>query len=236
MAMLEHEYNQNIERLDADRGAETAFFAFADTVSAQNYRGDADCHGWMGIRFQAHPRAAASQIILHGRMLDREALAQHEALGILGVNLLHGARHQADDPEALLGGLLHNLDRRRIEIGMAEFSGEAFANVDHRVISLRLVEFGLCDAAMFSASGEVIRPSEALYKRPVVLQAGRFRPPTRVDSDVQLRANERFAKDPEVDGDRIVSLLQISLDSLCRDGKVEIADFLDYVADRKSVV
>jgi hypothetical protein len=229
MAMLEHEYSQNIERLDADRGAETAFFAFADTVSAQNYRGDADCHGWMGIRFQAHPRAAASQIILHGRMLDRDALAQHEALGILGVNLLHGTRHQADDPEALLRGLLHNLDRRRIEIGMAEFSGEAFANVDHRVISLWLVELGLCDAAMFSASGEVLRPSESLYKRPVVLQAGRFRPPTRVDSDVQLRASERFAKDPEVDSDRIVSLLQISLDSLRRDGKVEIADFLDCV-------
>jgi hypothetical protein len=112
---------------------------------------------------------------------------------------------------------------------MVEFSGEAFADVDHRVTSLRLVELGLCDAAMFSASGEVLRPSEALYKRPVVLQAGRFRPPTRVHADIQRRASERFAKDPAVDGDRVVSLLEISLDSLRRGGKIEIADFLDRV-------
>jgi hypothetical protein len=229
MAMLEYEYDRNIERLDAERGADTAFFSFADTVAAQNYRGDADCQGWMGIRFQAHPRAAASQIILHARMLDREALAQHEALGILGVNLLHGARCRADDPEALLGALLHNLDRHRIEISMVEFSGEAFADVDHRVMSLRLVELGLSDAAMFSASGEVLRPSEALYKRPVILQAGRFRPPTRVHVDIQRRASERFVKDPAVDGHRLISLLEISLDSLRCGGKIDIADFLDRV-------
>ena len=60
LSMLDHEYDLNIERLDAERGRETAFFAFADTVSAQTYQGDADCHGWMGIRFQAHPQEAAA--------------------------------------------------------------------------------------------------------------------------------------------------------------------------------
>ena len=90
-AMLDHEYDLNIERLDLDRGASTAFFAFADTVSAQNFRGDADCHGWMGIRFQIKPQGEASQIILHARMLDRDAFMQYEALGILGVNLVFGA-------------------------------------------------------------------------------------------------------------------------------------------------
>ncbi len=227
MAMLEYEYDLNIDRLDAEHGADTAFFAFADTVAAQNYRGNPDCNGWMGIRFQANPGAAFSQVILHARMLDRDALAQYEALGILGVNLIHGARYRAHEPEALLGALLDNLDRRRIEIGMIEFSGEAFAGVDHRVMSLRLVELGLCDAAMFSASGEVLRASEVLYKRPVILQAGRFRPPTRVHADIQLRASERFAKDPSVEGDRIISLLQISLDDLRSGGTIEIRDFLD---------
>src|ERR1043166_9235238 len=38
-AMLEHEHAWNLERLAESRGASTAFFAFADTVSAKNYRG-----------------------------------------------------------------------------------------------------------------------------------------------------------------------------------------------------
>jgi hypothetical protein len=139
-----------------------------------------------------------------------------------------------------LGALLDNLGRQRIEISMVEFSGETFAAVDHRVMSLRLVELGLCDAAMFSASGQVLRPSEALYKRPVILQAGRFRPPTRVHADIQRRAEERLAKDPDIDGDRVVSLLEIGLDSLRTDGKIEIADFLDRMealtAARQSVL
>ena len=37
VAMLDHEYDLLIERLDLERGSESAFFAFADTVTAQNY-------------------------------------------------------------------------------------------------------------------------------------------------------------------------------------------------------
>jgi len=91
IAMLDHEFDLNVERLDRERGRESAFFAFADTVTAQNFRGDADCNGWMGIRFQTHPQSESNQIILHIRMLDRESVAQQEALGILGVNLIYGS-------------------------------------------------------------------------------------------------------------------------------------------------
>ena len=38
-AMLDYEYDLLIERLDAGRGVRSAFFAFADTVRAQNYGG-----------------------------------------------------------------------------------------------------------------------------------------------------------------------------------------------------
>lgn len=37
--MLKLEYDLNIERLNEQRGETTAFFAFADTVSARNYHG-----------------------------------------------------------------------------------------------------------------------------------------------------------------------------------------------------
>jgi hypothetical protein len=79
----------NLNRLHEIRGDTTAFFAFADTVSARNFQGTNECHGGMGIKFQAHPRDDDSQIIIHVRMLDGEAALQQEALGIVGVSLYH---------------------------------------------------------------------------------------------------------------------------------------------------
>jgi len=230
LAMLEKEYELNLTRLDQERGHESAFFAFADTVSAQNYHGTADCHGWMGMRFQTQPRSPANQIILHARMLDRDALLQHEALGVLGVNLIYGAARLSDRPEVFLASLLDNLGRNRIEIDMVEFSGPAFDDVDHRLMSLRLVEFGLSNVAMFSADGEVLRPSEMLYKRSVILQRGRFRPPTKVHADIQRRTIERFARDAKVDADRIVSLLEISLKELRETTEASVEDFLERIS------
>ncbi len=86
-AMLEHEQRLNLERLSGARGSSTAFFAFADTVSARSFRGNNECHGWMGIKFQSRPGAQNQQIVIHVRMLDHDNAAQQEALGIVGVNL-----------------------------------------------------------------------------------------------------------------------------------------------------
>ena len=97
-AMLEHEHRLNLERLAESRGETTAFFAFADTVSARNYRGTNECHGWMGVRFQSRPHDRDSQIVIHVRMLDAENALQQEALGIVGVNLLYGAFYFDEDP------------------------------------------------------------------------------------------------------------------------------------------
>jgi hypothetical protein len=230
LGMLAKEYDLNVNRLDQERGQDTSFFAFADTVSSQNYLGTADCHGWMGIRFQAHPRAPASQIILHARMFDRDALMQHEALGILGVNLVYGASRLSDRPEAFMASLLDNLSKGRIAIDTLEFSGDAFDDVDHRLIGLSLVELGICNAVMFSANGEVQRPSEILYKRPVILQRGRFRPPTKVHADIQRQVREKLLTDPEVDADRIVSLREINLKELRETAEDSIGDFQDRIS------
>src|SRR5512145_2365062 len=51
--MLEYEYALLLERLSASKGATTRFFAFADTISARNFAGTNECHGWVGLRFQA---------------------------------------------------------------------------------------------------------------------------------------------------------------------------------------
>src|SRR5579862_8821169 len=108
-SMLDHEYSVNLERLAPVRGDMTSFFAFADTVSARNFKGTNECHGWMGVKFQAHPRDEDSQIIIHVRMLDHENSLQQEALGVVGVNLLYAAFFYHHRPELMVESLLDNL-------------------------------------------------------------------------------------------------------------------------------
>lgn len=54
--------------------------------------------------------------MLHCRMLDGTAQLQQEALGILGVNLVHGALTKSGQHYQVLAGLMDDLDRSRIEV------------------------------------------------------------------------------------------------------------------------
>jgi hypothetical protein len=224
--MLDYEHRLNLERLGNARGDKTAFFTFADTVAARNYHGTNECHGWMGVKFQAYPRDQDNQIIIHVRMLDEEANLQQEALGIVGVNLLYAAFCLHHTPQQVLESLLDNLSTDRIEIDMIEFSGIAFRCVDNRVMSLKLVQLGLSGAAMFGPKGEVLQPSEVLRKRPIIVERGSFRPVTKVNIDMMRSARERFAAEPEVDGDHIVELMEITMRNLLSAGDIDLHDFL----------
>ena len=226
-SMLDYEQRLNVERLGGTRGDNTALFAFADTVSARSFRGNNECHGWMGIKYQARPSGPDHQIIVHVRMLDVENALQQEALGIVGVNLVYGACFLHDEPEALLESLLDGLATTRIEIDLIEFSGDEFGHVDNRVMSLRLVQLGLTGAAMFSAEGKVLQPSEVLYKKPVLVERGRFRPVTYVNLDLAAAALERF----EAEGDDVVrgetvSIMEITMRNLMAQGDVDLNDFI----------
>ena len=224
-SMLEYEYALNCERLKERRGDQTAFFAFADTVAARGFRGNQECHGWMGVTFQSHPRDQASRIVIHVRMLDAETTLQQEALGIVGVNLLYGAFFLFSDPEAMVESLLDGLSIDRIEVDMIEFSGIEFRHVDNRVMSLRLVQLGLSGAAMFAADGSVLQPSEALRKRPVLIERGSFRPVTHVNLDMLSSALERFARDLEP-SDEPLPLMELTMNNLMAEGDLDLADFL----------
>src|SRR5579871_313536 len=225
-SMLDYEHGLNLERLKASRGDTTAFFAFADTVAARNYLGTNECHGWMGVKFQAHPRDDDSQIIIHVRMLDDENGLQQEVLGIVGVNLLYAAFFLHHKPDLMVQSLLDNLTTKRIEIDMIEFSGIEFRHVDNRVMSLRLVQLGLSRAAMFGPSGEVLQPSEVLRKKPILVERGSFRPVTKVNIDMIRCAHERFASEPEVEAEQAVELMEITMRNLLSEGRIDLSDFL----------
>lgn len=225
--MLEHEFELLRERLDAKMGADKTFFVFADTVSACSYHRHDESHGWMGIRFQTAPRGPVNEIIVHVRMLDTENIAQQEALGIIGVNLIYGAFRLHGEPEKLIGSLLDDLTPRRMEVDMIRLSGAAFAGVDNRLMSLQLVAQGLGRAAMFGADGEVLQPAEEFYKRGVLVERGSFRPVTHVTYEMLRCAREDFA--PRVkDAPRgILTLAEITMQNLTSAGPLDPRDFLD---------
>ena len=228
-AMLEHEHRLNLDRLVESRGDTTAFFAFADTVSARNYHGTNECHGWMGVRFQSRPHDRDSQIVIHVRMLDGDNALQQEALGIVGVNLLYGAFYFDEDPELLIESLLDGLTTHRIAIDMIELSGIAFREVDNRLMSMKLVQLGLSGAAMFDPSGAVLQPSEVLYKKNVLVERGSFRPVCHVNMDMLRSARENFERDlalPASTGD-VVELMELTMRNLREEGgEVDRTDFL----------
>jgi hypothetical protein len=226
-AMLDHEYGLNIERLSDKRGDTTSFFAFANTVVAQSFHGNNECHGWMGLKFQAHPRDEPSQIILHVRMLDVEAALQQEALGIVGINLLHGSFFMHHEPELLVESLLDRLTTGRIEIDMIEFQGIEFRRVDNRLMALKLVQLGLSGVAMFGPDRAVLQPSEALRKKAVLVERGSFRPTTHVNLDMLECALAKFEADPAMSGCSILSLAELTMRNLLAGGSdVDRRDFL----------
>ena len=226
-SMLNHEFRLLYERLDSKRGGNTQFFVFADTVRARGYKQTDDSHGWMGICFQTEPRGQPSQIIIHVRLLDKENVQEQEALGIMGTNLVHAANYLHSDPEALLISLLDNLTNERVEVDMIEFSGPDFEKVDNRLMSLRLVQHGLSNAAMFTATGEVVQPAEALYKKSILIERGSFRPATNVSLDMLRCAQAQFVQEPRVRGEQVVSLMEMTLNNLTDGDTIETNDFLD---------
>lgn len=226
-SMLDREYGLNVERLNSQRGDSTAFFAFADTVVARSYQGGNECHGWMGLKFQSRPHDEPSQIMIHVRMLDAEASLQQEALGIVGVNLLYGGFFLHHEPELLVESLLDKLTTGRVEIDMIEFRGIEFRAVDNRLIALKLVQLGLSGAAMFSAKGEVLQPSEALYKKTVLVERGSFRPPTHVNFDMLECALQKIKEDPSMADKQVMPIFELTMRNLLAGGKdVDRRDFL----------
>ena len=225
-AMLEREFDLDVERLSDSRGDSTCFFAFADTVVARSYRGGNECHGWMGVRFQAQFRDEPSQIVVHVRMLDDDAAQQQEALGIVGINLLHAAFFERQEPEQIVRSLLDRLSTGRVEIDLISFTGIEFRRVDNRLMALELVRTGLSGAAMFGPDGQVLQPSEVLRKKAVLVERGSFRPPTVVNLDMLRCAREKFETDPAVAGTPVLELTELTMRNLRAEGEVDRRDFL----------
>ncbi len=228
-SMLDHEYPLLVERLKEKRGATTKFFAFANTLAARSFQRKEETHGWMGIRFQTEPGGPPSEILIHVVMWDRDNLQQAEAIGVLGVNLIHAAMYLHWQPDSIVTALLDNLSIERIEVDMIQFRGPEFDKVDNRLLALQLVEKGLTNAAMFLPDGRIVQPTDALYKKCILVERGSFRPVTKVTVDMLRYAQAQFIQEPHVEAKNLVVLMEMTLKNLSAEGRINHRDFLDRV-------
>ncbi|HXM96524.1 MAG TPA: hypothetical protein VOA64_20085 [Candidatus Dormibacteraeota bacterium] len=173
-AMLDHEWTELLSQLAETRGPQTRFFSFVDTVSARNFAGTNDPHGWIGLRFQLQPGGPPHDVLLHINMLDPSNVLQQEAIGILGVNLIYTAFYALQTKESFLEGLAQDVVEERIEIDYVDLRGPAFERWDRRTLLAHLVSAGLSDAVFSPSKGPTVPPTEALYKKAVVLAPGYF--------------------------------------------------------------
>jgi len=224
--MLDHEYRLLIERLDQKLGGVRTFFVFADTVAARSFKQHNESHGWLGVRFQSDPRGEPSQIVIHVRMLDEANVAQQEALGITGVNLLYGAFYH-QQPEKLIASLQEDLAPNRMQVDLIKFSGPAYPDVDNRLMSLQLVSQGLTDAVIFTADGgEMVQAADILYKKSILVERGSFRPVTYATNDMLNGARAAFLKQTGTPESDLVVLMEMTLENLLAEGQLNHADFL----------
>jgi hypothetical protein len=173
-AMLDREWELLLAQLRASRGADTRFFSFVDTISARNYAGTNDCHGWVGLRFLREAGGAPHDVILHVNLRDPSNLQQQEAVGVLGVNLIYAAHHALGSAEEFLISLFEDLGLNRLEIDCLEWSGPAFKSWDRDETQAYLVAGGFAEAVAFPADGGLVPSNELLYKRALVLAPGSF--------------------------------------------------------------
>lgn len=227
-AMLDHEFGILVERLGPKRGDSTNFFSFCNTVRARGWKDTAECHGWLGIRFQRKPGDPPSDIILHVRLLDSRNVDQMEALGVLGVNLIHATFRSRGHLRHFVEALTDNIGPGRIEVDLLRFGGHGYERFDNRLCALQLVESALTDATLFLPDGQVVQPAETLYKRPVLLLRGSFDPVTNLHLEMLDQSSGVFQKALLAeDQGRELELCEITMQNLLRGSELDPVDFLD---------
>ncbi len=226
-AMLDKEMDLLNQRLP-HRIKYTKFFSFANTVETLNYARTNRGHGWIGCKFQLTPESASNECVFHVILKDQDASWQQEALGKIGVNLIY-ACYNIKDPEDFLLSIVDGFRQFRIEIDMFRLEGPDFPTIDNRLMSLNLVKHGFTRAAMFGPTGNVLMPSEALYKKNVLILRGRFRPVTHVNVDMLFCGRKKFKQEEDVKKENIVVLTELTLQDLKIGGDIDVTDFMNRV-------
>src|SRR5690606_6893593 len=156
-------------------------------------------------------------IVLHVRMMDDTNKLQSEALGLLGVNLIHGAFYSPLKPKALIEGLLDNLDSDRIEVDLINFSGPSFAAVDTRLMNLHLVRSWCCRAGTCERDNSPVVPALDLRQHDTRAPRGSHRAPTKEPVDMMEGALCQCVEAEGVSRENDTALAEITMADLAAD-------------------
>jgi hypothetical protein len=233
LKMVNREYELLIERLNEKRGAESMFFGFANTVTTINFKKDNQGHGWMAIKFQLKPFGEANTCVIHFKLLDNDATLQQQVVGILGVNLIYSCFYRSQaDPENIMIDLMDELSRDRVEIDMFRLTGPDFANIDNRVMALKLVKNKMTRSALFGPHGDVLQATDIFYKKNILAYRGRFRPFTLLNQDMYEKGIAQFKKETGIEDKDLVTVAELTLFNLqtaTESGELNYKDFIDRV-------
>jgi len=174
ITMLKREYYLLERRLKKNIGNKTRFFAFAVTASTSSQKDKNSSfnnhHAWMGLRFQTTALKDFNDITFHVNCRDQSRLQQHEALGILGVNLIYAGFHCHNNPKKLVYSLMENLSGDRIEIHGLSCSGPGFKKFSSPLMNLEILSQNLSQMAFFPSADKSVFLSDAIFgKSPLVL-------------------------------------------------------------------
>ncbi len=223
--MLDFEYDRLVYNL-SDTSNEKLFFSLASTIETINFSKTNQGQGWMGVKFQTDHSKEPNYCIIHFLMNDQDVSLQQELTGILGVNLLYGLYHFADEM-TIVKHLCDNLQLDRLEVNYIEFLGKDFSHVDNRKMALELVNLGLSKMALFNSEKKILQPVNALYKSDVIIQRGRFRPPTKVNQDLFNQGVKHLIEEKNISPTNLHQIAEITLHNLKgSDDKASINDFL----------
>lgn len=70
------------------------------------------------------------------------------------------------------------------------------------------------------------QPSEFLYRKPLLVERGSFRPVCNVNIDMLRSAHEKFTQLPSVQGKEIIQVMEITMRNLKAGGAIGLRDFL----------
>src|SRR5437879_8896539 len=79
---------------------------------------------------------------------------------------------------------------------------------------------------MSTADGEMVQPSEVLYKTAILIERGSFRPVTYATNDMLDGARRQFLKESGCSEKDLVVLMEMTLENLLSEGQLDHADFL----------
>jgi hypothetical protein len=226
-AMMEQEFDLVVDRVGETRSKSSRYFSYAATVAAKSFNRKNECHAWCGVRVQMYPGAKPSTITVHVRMLDDNAEAQQQALGVLGVNLIYGAYHYFENPKQIIDSLTDGMKANRIEIDSIHFAGPYFEDADNRIKNIHLIRSWKTRAVMFKPDGSVGIPAEMLYKKNILTIRGSFRPVTNLNVDMIEQGQNSFSELPGVNPSNTIAIAEISLnDAHGNDTKVPESDIV----------